>query len=221
MPRYQKDLLSPDEEIVREFRPHWSRVLREIGIFFATVALVAFLLWLPIFPDEWQGIGVVVILVMGLFVTLPNIVRWRFSEYIITNERLITREGVIRKSGKEIPLEVINDVAFTQNVFERIFGTGDVTFESAGEFGQNHYTDIPHPEQIQTLIYRLRENRSMQLRGLDPADEEGEADEPAEDSGAPEATSKAQQLEILSRLHDQGKLTDDEFEAQKRGLLDS
>ncbi|MFQ5968487.1 MAG: PH domain-containing protein [Acidimicrobiia bacterium] len=219
MPRYQRDLLSPGEEIVREFRPHWSRVLREILIFVGTIAVAAFVLWLPIIPDEWQWIGVLVVVLVALFVTLPNIVRWRFSEYVITNERVITREGVIRKAGKEIPLEVINDVAFTQNMFERIFGTGDVTFESAGEFGQNHYRDIPHPEQIQTLIYRLRENRSMQLRGLDQAPEAPmETLDEEITEGSPK--SKAEQLEILSRLHDEGKLTDGEFEDQKRRLLD-
>ncbi len=35
---------------------------------------------------------------------------------------------------------------------------------------------------------------------------------------APAATS-ASQLETLSRLHDEGKLTDEEFEAEKRKLI--
>ena len=214
MPHYQRELLSPGEEIVREFRPHLIRVLRELLILALTLAVAGFLLWLPIFPSEWQWIGVLVVFLVALFVTIPNIVRWRFSEYVITNERVITREGVIRKSGKEIPLEVINDVSFSQTVFERIFGTGDVVFESAGEFGQNRYTDIPRPEQIQTLIYRLREQRTLQLRGLQSENVTGGGE--ARSMPAPSA---AEQLEILSRLHDQGKLTDTEFEAQKRSLL--
>ncbi|MGH8928467.1 MAG: SHOCT domain-containing protein [Acidimicrobiia bacterium] len=36
--------------------------------------------------------------------------------------------------------------------------------------------------------------------------------------GGKHAISKAQQLEILSRLHDEGKLSDEEFEAEKRTL---
>ena len=36
----------------------------------------------------------------------------------------------------------------------------------------------------------------------------------------PEAESRASQLSTLSRLHDEGKLTDTEFEAEKQKLLD-
>ena len=49
---------------------------------------------------------------------------------------------------------MINDVAFKQSAWERIFGTGDLLIESAGTHGQTHYTDIPDPEAIQSLIYR-------------------------------------------------------------------
>ncbi|HEY5578395.1 MAG TPA: hypothetical protein VIL12_01760, partial [Acidimicrobiia bacterium] len=87
MPHYQRELLSPGEEIVREFRPHLIRVLRELLILALTLAVAGFLLWLPIFPSEWQWIGVLVVFLVALFVTIPNIVRWRFSEYVITNER--------------------------------------------------------------------------------------------------------------------------------------
>ena len=75
-------------------------------------------------------------------------------------ERLIHRLGLLSKQGKEIPLEVINDVAFNQTAWERIFGTGDLLIESAGTHGQTKYTDIPNPEGIQSLIYRCGKNAS-------------------------------------------------------------
>jgi uncharacterized membrane protein YdbT with pleckstrin-like domain len=110
---------------------------------------------------------------------------------------------LIAKAGKEIPLEVINDVTFTQSMFERVFGTGNLLIESAGTHGQSRYSDIPDPERVQSLIYEVREDRKMHM----------------ESGGTGAAESPASQLATLSRLHDEGKLTDAEFEVEKRKLL--
>jgi uncharacterized membrane protein YdbT with pleckstrin-like domain len=111
--------------------------------------------------------------------------------------------GLVSKQGKEIPLEVINDVAFHQKAWERMFGTGDLLIESAGTHGQTRYTDIPDPEGVQSLIYQVREDRQHALQS----------------GGRAPAESAASQLSTLSRLHDEGKLTDAEFEAEKRKLI--
>ena len=145
------------------------------------------------------GIGAIALVARGL-------IRWFTTLHIVTNERVIYRRGLIAKHGKEIPLEVINDVAFSQSVFERIFGTGDLLIESAGTHGQSRYRDIPDPEGVQSLIYSLRETRMQEMRSVAPV--------------APVAVeSTASQLATLSRLHDEGKLTDVEFEAEKGKLL--
>jgi uncharacterized membrane protein YdbT with pleckstrin-like domain len=167
------------------------------------VALVGVVL-LALFGTGTVGqFGPLVVAVLWLGFTLPRFIRWLTTQHVITNERVIHRQGFVSKQGKEIPLEMINTVSFSQTVFERVVGSGDVMIESAGEQGQTSYTDIPKPEQLQTLIYKTREDRmhSMQKGGL--------------------GVSKAEQLQILSRLHDEGKLSDDEFAAQKQALLGS
>lgn len=193
---YPKRLLSEDEVIEAEFRPHWSGILREglivlVGI--AVAAVVAFFdgpAWAyPVIA------GLVVLLVIG------GIIRWANTLHVVTNERLIYRAGFIAKEGTEIPLEVIQNVAFNQTIFERLFGTGDLMIESAGTHGQTRYKDIPKPEAVQSLIYKMRENRMRPQGAVD------------------DGSSSLSQLERLSRLHDDGKLSDAEFEAQKARLL--
>ena len=56
-----------------------------------------------------------------------------------------------------MPLERINDVKFKQSVFERIVGAGDLTIESGGEYGQNRFTDIRKPEEVQKTIFEQSE----------------------------------------------------------------
>jgi len=132
---------------------------------------------------------------------LWTFVSWFFTLYTITSERLITRRGAISRSGLEIPLENINDIKFTQNVLERLLQSGDLLIESAGEQGQSRFSDIPEPRDFQALIYRVREDRGAQLSGR---------------GGPLEATTK---LERLARLHRDGALSDEEFEAKKQELL--
>ncbi|HKX74366.1 MAG TPA: PH domain-containing protein [Acidimicrobiia bacterium] len=192
---YPTRLLSPGEEIVREFRPHWTSILGPLGITFAALALVIGLAFFA--GGSLQQYGPAVVAVLWILVTIRGIVRWLTTQHVITNERVIHRTGFISKRGKEIPLEMINTISFAQSVFERMVGSGDLVIESAGETGQTLYTDIPDPEGLQTLIYKVREDRMLSL----------------ERGG--QGQSKAEQIRILSELHDQGKLSDEEFAREK------
>ena len=199
--RYPEKLLSPGETIQSEFRPHWSRIARE-GLL--SVLVLVLIVLIAIQGFSWGGWAIVGLLAAWFVVVIAGFIRWWTTQHVITNERLIHRTGLIAKAGKEIPLEVINDVTFTQSMFERLFGTGDLLIESAGTHGQSRYSDIPDPERVQSLIYEVREGRKMEM-------ESG--------GGRAAVETPAAQLATLSRLHDEGKLTDTEFEAEKRKLL--
>jgi len=204
---YPKELLSPGEKIVAEFRPHWSAILVPLVLTF--VALVAVALVAGFAGGVVGQWGPLAIAVIWLVLTVPKLIGWLTTQHVVTNERVIHRQGFVAKHGKEIPHEMINTVAFRQSVFERMVGSGDVVIESAGEQGQTLYRNIPKPEQLQTLIYKAREDRMFTIqRG-------GEGEHPGE------GKSRAEQLQILSRLHDEGKLSDDEFNTQKAKLLGS
>ena len=198
---YPTKLLSPGEEVVSEFRPHWTAILGPLGLTvlaLAAVVLLAFFTPAGSFFSVW---GPLIVAVLWLVVVLRNVVDWLTTNHVITNERVIHRQGFISKSGKEIPLEMINTVAFNQSVFERMVGSGDLAIESAGEQGQTLYTDIPRAEDKKNLIYKAREERMMTL----------------ERGG--QGVSRAEQLQILSKLHDEGRLSDAEYETQKNQVL--
>lgn len=200
---YPTRLLSPGEEVVTEFRPHWTAILGPLSITIG--ALVAVILLAFVVPDsqtEIRRFGPGIVAVLWLAVTIRGFITWLTTQHVITNERVIHRRGFISKHGREIPLEMINTVAFSQTIFERVVGSGDLVIESAGEGGQTRYTDIPDPEGLQTLIYRNREQRMFSL-----------------ERGGQGAT-KAEQLRILSELHDKGKLSTEEFEREKAIIMD-
>ncbi len=200
---YPERLLSPDETVITEFRPHWSRVFKELVLSVAVV--IVLILLATVFPFSNSGWVMAAIGVAWALLVIRGFLSWWFTQHVITNERVIYRAGITSRAGKEIPLEVVNDVSFSQTVWERMIGSVDLLIESAGEQGQSHYRDIPNPEDMQRVIYQAREDRMLHIQRGGAA-------------AAANPISKAQQLEILSRLHDEGKLTDAEFEAEKRSL---
>jgi len=203
---YPERLLSEDEVVETEFRPHWSGILREGVVILLGIAVGVVFAIVGVNPWLYAALAAVVVILV-----VRGLVRWLTTSHIITSERLIYRAGFIAKHGNELPLEVIQNVAFNQTIIERIFGTGDLMVESAGTHGQTRYRDIPNPEGIQSLIYKVREARIGEV-------DAGTSPRRSSDAGSA-GESTVSQLERLSRLHDQGKLSDAEFESEKAKLL--
>src|SRR4029077_19174297 len=101
-----------------------------------------------------------------------------------------------------IPLERVNNVNFHQGIFERMLGAGDLLIESGGEDGQQRFTDIRRPAQVQNLIH---------------AQMEGHFQRRAAYSTAPTG-DVTEQLQRLEGMLQRGTLTQEEFDAQKARL---
>jgi uncharacterized membrane protein YdbT with pleckstrin-like domain len=203
---YPERLLTDDEKIITQFRPHWR--LLALPVLWVVAAIVAIVLVYQVIPGEDWVDHITTILIVALLVPLAvsPFIRWWFTAYVLTNERLITRSGIIARAGIEIPLENINNVLFNQNIVERLLKSGDLLIESAGESGQSRFSDIPEPEEFQALLYRTREERVTAA-----------ARDEARVLQAPDPT---EQLERLAGLHRDGVISDEEYEAKRQALLD-
>jgi uncharacterized membrane protein YdbT with pleckstrin-like domain len=208
---FPKHLLADHEKLVFDLKPHWVAILPSV---LWTIALI--LVWIlgyqlakSVFEDPSVAQNLVAAAVLIAFVGLAVIpfLRWKFTFFVLTTDRLITRSGIVAKRSKEIPLERINDVTFNQSVIERAVGAGDLLVESAGERGQTKISNVRSPEQVQLRIYReVEENNNRMMRGGQPFP-------------TPPGDSIPEQIEALARLRDQGVLSEGEFEAKKQELL--
>lgn len=204
---FPRRLLIEGEELVLDLRPHWIAL---VGPSLVTLLVLAGWDLAFVFAQD-EGIARAVVLWgalgLGLLILvwypLRAFVAWATSNFAVTTDRVIHREGFIAKRSMEIPLEAINDVRFRQGVFERIIGAGDLIIESAGEHGRQVFSDIRDPEGVQKTIYHQGElNQQRMMRGAGP--------------GAP---SVATELQRLADLRDRGVLTQEEFEEQKARIL--
>ncbi|MEM9465040.1 MAG: PH domain-containing protein [Actinomycetota bacterium] len=211
---FPKHLLTEDEDLVLDLRPHWW-FLAPAGTLLVIMSLAGLF---ALLSDWWSPLNWVVFILwlgaLGYFGWMY--LQWNTTNFVVTNERVVSRTGVISKAGIEIPLDRINTVFFNQSIFERLIGAGDLGIESAGEGGRQQFADIRRPNIVQNEIYRQVEGlEERKLRRLGEAAAGGVA------APAPEPQlSIPEQIEKLDQLRRQGVVTDEEFEAKKRELLD-
>jgi membrane protein YdbS with pleckstrin-like domain len=62
---------------------------------------------------------------------------------------------VLRRSGRDIPLSRINDVAFDQGILDRMVGAGTLKVSAASEEGTVVLKDIPQIHQVSLRINEL------------------------------------------------------------------
>jgi len=210
---FPRNLLIEGESLVLDLRPHPIQLalptLYTIAVTVATGFLASWIggpWWL--WPAIW-------IIAMVLY-PIPRLIRWLTSNFAVTSERVIQRQGWIAKRSMEIPFSAINDVRFEQGIFDRIVGAGTLLISSAADFGTNSFDDIRHPEEVQKTIYQQGEMNKKRMYQGDPA---GAAPPPPAPAIPPSAPSATTELERLAKLRADGVLTEDEFQAQKAKIL--
>ena len=200
---FPRRLLNDYETITLDLHPHWW-FLAPAGAA-TTVSGVMTLTMLAQF-DGWLETVAIYLMIGALVVSaswmVVKMVQWRTTYFVVTSHRVIYRQGVLARNGVEIPLERMSNVNFKQTIFERLIGAGDLIIESSGRDGQQKFSDIQNPEEVQNIVHAALQSRESQSGGNDV---QGDV---------------ATQLEKLEGLRQRGTLSAEEFIEQKRRLLE-
>ena len=146
-------LLNDDEVVVLDLRPHWWELVGSSVLLVSSLALaVAVSVAAPGSVHDPLLIATLLLVLLALARFVRRYARWATTNMVLTSERLILRAGVLAKTGREIPLGRINDVAYRQRLFQRLIGAGDLFVESAGERGQEVLPMVPRPSLVQQAI---------------------------------------------------------------------
>ena len=169
---YPDKLLAEDEEVARHLHPHWLTLFWPVVWFLVIVGAASF--GLAVVPaGRQQGVVRLVILAVALVllvtVVLVPVLRWKTTHYVITTHRVLFREGIMSRRGRDIGLSRITDVSYRQSLWDRIINSGTLTIESAGESGSTVLTQIPDSEGVQQLLNLMIEE-DADRRAQDSAD---------------------------------------------------
>jgi uncharacterized membrane protein YdbT with pleckstrin-like domain len=206
---YPRHLINEGEAVALDLHPHWwyfsKHILTGIPLFLALIGVVA--VRDVEYVNSVTALGWTIVAVVWAIWLALKYLQWRFTNFVVTDDRVIYRHGVLAKHGVEIPLERISNINFHQAIWERVIGAGDLDIESAGREGQSHFEDVRHPDGVQQEIYRQMEVNAKQQASWSAPQVSREASIP-------------EQIEQLAALRDKGHISPQEFESKKAALLE-
>jgi uncharacterized membrane protein YdbT with pleckstrin-like domain len=210
---YPRHLINEGETVALDLHPHWwyfsKHILTGIPLFLALIGVIALQGSGSDALKTVVGWGWAILALLWVAWLAVKYLQWQYTHFVVTDDRVIFRTGMLSKHGVEIPLERINNINFNQRIFERIIGAGDLEIESAGREGQSHFEDVRHPDGVQQEIYR-----QMELNAKKQASWSAPRMQPSAGASIPE------QIEQLAALRDKGYITAGEFESKKAALLE-
>jgi uncharacterized membrane protein YdbT with pleckstrin-like domain len=154
---FSPKLLGSDEHVAIHTRTHPKRlILPAVAL---VVLCVALGVGVALIPDAARPIGQLAValsaLLLAIWLVVLPFLRWWTTTYTVTNRRLITRWGILNKTGKDIPLMRINDVLYERSLVDRMLGCGTLFIQTAAEGGTIKLDDVPHVEQLHLELTEL------------------------------------------------------------------
>jgi uncharacterized membrane protein YdbT with pleckstrin-like domain len=156
-------MLGDDEYVVLHTRTHAKVLLLPVVALLVIGAAVG--VGMALVPASYYPVGPLIIVGVGLvlfcWMVLVPWLRWFTTTYTVTNRRLITRRGILNKTGTDLPLNRIHEVSTERSLLDRMLGCGTLNVATAAEDGTVVLHDVPDAEHVHTEISQL-------LFGTDP-----------------------------------------------------
>jgi uncharacterized membrane protein YdbT with pleckstrin-like domain len=213
------------EEIVFKTTKHWMSPLADSGVAILLLIAAVVLAWLQ--TDQTNGVmGFVnrllnlleiAFVVFGIGSIIYNIVAWRSAEYVVTSQRVLGQEGLLRRRETDSLLSSISDVRSRSSAVGRMLGYGDLQILSAsGDAGADKFTTVIKADDLKKKILEQKI-----AAGNAPTPSMAATEAAASASAAvtsPNADTMAT-LSGLAGLRDSGAISAEEYEAKKAELL--
>ncbi|HTQ80479.1 MAG TPA: PH domain-containing protein [Thermoanaerobaculia bacterium] len=210
--------LQTGEEIL--YRAHPSRIPLVLPLVGAALLVIAgAVLAARALPENrlWFAIGFGLPILLLLALALKRYLKMISREYILTNQRLIQEEGLVGKRSIDSYLGKINNIEHSQTFWGRLLGYGDLRIETANSAESSNFLGIADPLGFKRSVSAAAEAyRTAALRPLPPIAPIAPI-EPAPSGVSP---SGAERLRQLKGLLDEGLISQTEFEAKRKQLLD-
>lgn len=184
--------LAPGEQVVFHVRAHWKRLIAPVVALLVIGALV-WLALVELVPDPqtqavWRWvIGIVGIVLVLVFSVWPFL-SWLSTTDTLTTKRLISRDGVITRTGRDIPIERVNAVTYERQLIDRIFGCGTLIVQTAGTDSDVELHDVAHIErrliQIQQILVDEQAEEDRRVRAIVAEEQRRTSDRVGSDGAA-------------------------------------
>jgi len=153
-----RKLLTEGEREVLSIRTHVKVLTGSAMVLIVTCAATGFLLAVSrntsVVGPLRILIGVLAVAVFVFLVLLP-FGKWLAHTYTITNRRLVEQRGILTRTGRVIPWNRVNDIAFEKSLLDRIFGCGTLIIHDASEQSGLRLRDVPRVAEVHRTLTGL------------------------------------------------------------------
>lgn len=157
---YPRENLAPGERIVVHRHPHWKGLVGPFLGFIVCSAVAGLLVGIAGTESLDSTTSTVLYIVIGVawlvvfaWWFVRPLVSWKTTHFVLTDRRVIFRNGIITRSGIDIPIRRINTVEFRHGPIDRLLRTGTLVIESASDDPLS-FNDIPQVERVHSLLYQ-------------------------------------------------------------------
>ncbi len=155
---FPRDAIGPDEDVALHRHPHWKMLVLPALTALVVTALAGFLAGVAERATEGTArtaavaaVGVAWAAIVVLRTVVP-VMRWRSTHFVVTDRRVIVRQGVLAHHGTDIPLARIANVQFRHGLIDRLLRTGTLVVV-AGSDDPLEFDDVPDVERVHSLLY--------------------------------------------------------------------
>lgn len=125
---------------------------------------------------------------------------------VLTTDRVVAKAGRIGRKMREFRLVNVTDVSASQPLLRRVLGLGDLTIR-VGSGESIRVLALSQPFEVEKVV---NDQIERCLKG----------DRPNRDATASPKLSTEEKLRQLKKLHDDGLITEEEYEQRKKQFLD-
>src|SRR5450759_3029436 len=114
-------LVYDGETVTLDLRPHWWYFSRHIasGVPLLLVVILTFQISDSDIYNVVKWPVIILVLVWSIWLGLKYL-QWLRTYFVVTEQRVLYRTGVLARHGVEIPLDRISNINFHQGIWERI-----------------------------------------------------------------------------------------------------
>jgi uncharacterized membrane protein YdbT with pleckstrin-like domain len=137
--------LQPGENVIYQGHPSWRAI---IGFYLKGI-LVAVAVGVIVTLIDSTSLGLLAFAAIVAITILIGFVKRVATVYTITDRRLNIKRGIIARRVQETRLQRVQNVNYTQSVYERIMQIGNVDFDTAGTDDSDFvFVGVAQPEEV-------------------------------------------------------------------------
>ncbi len=115
---------------------------------------------------NWATVIPLLVMFAGIGWAIAVYLDWLRLLYVITDEQIYVKHGLISRDVTQIRLDRVQNTAYEQTIPERFLSYGDVNIYTAGTSTEDvTFRSVPNPERVKRTLTQLLSDRGREPNG--------------------------------------------------------